>query len=74
MNRPRRASDDKLERLQAFADAVARLQTDDEIKDGMEGDDAVNTIDSLIRWSRRSLSSARPDTTSRDSNFFRLKD
>lgn len=57
---PRRASDNRLEQLQELADAIAAMRTDDEIQDGMSGDDAAETIGSLVTWARR-LSDRRPD-------------
>lgn len=58
--KPRRASDNKLEQLQALADQIAAMRTDDEIQDGLSGDDAAETIGSLVTWAR-TLSDHRPD-------------
>lgn len=60
MANARRASDNKLERLQALVDQIAGMRTDDEIQDGLSGDDAAETIGSLVHQARR-LSDHRPD-------------
>lgn len=44
----------------AMVDQIAAMRTDDEIQDGMSGDDAAETIGSLVTWARR-LSDCRPD-------------
>lgn len=49
----------RLDELQAFADHVACLLTDDELCGDMSGDDAVDTLGSLVTWARR-LSDFRP--------------
>jgi hypothetical protein len=49
----------RLDELQDFADHVAILLTDDELCGDMSGDDAVDTIGSLVSWARR-LSDHRP--------------
>lgn len=59
MAKPRRASDDKLERLQSLADILAAMQTDDELEGDMSGDDAVTSLSGFVLWAR-SLSDARP--------------
>ena len=59
MAKPRRASDDKLERLQSLADILAMMQTDDELEGDMSGDDAVTSLSGFVLWAR-SLSDARP--------------
>lgn len=54
---PRRASDDKLERLQSLADTIASLTTSEERPP--DPDDAIATVDSLIAWAR-TLSKSAP--------------
>lgn len=57
--RARRASDDRLERLQALADQLAELPTDEELDGEMSGDDAVSALSVFIETAR-DLSDARP--------------
>ena len=61
MAKPRRASDNHLERLQKLADIIAGMTTDAEMDGDMSGDDAVTSLSVLIPWAR-SLSDARPAT------------
>ena len=59
MAKPRRASDNRLERLQKLADTIAGMTTDAEMDGDMSGDDACETLGSFVRWAR-GLSDARP--------------
>lgn len=59
MAKPRRASDNRLERLQKLADIIAGMTTDAEMDGDMSGDDAVTSLSVLIPWAR-SMSDARP--------------
>lgn len=59
MAKPRRASDNRLERLQKLADTIAGMTSDAEMDGDMSGDDAVTSLSVLIPWAR-SLSDARP--------------
>lgn len=53
------------EDLAEFAAAVARLPHEDEMEDGMSGDDAMDTVNSLITWAR---SLAPPQTPGHPAN------
>lgn len=51
-------------RLQELADHVAACETDDELEGDMSGDDAVDTLGSLVDLARR-VSERRPDIAGR---------
>ena len=59
MAKPRRASDNHLEKLQQLADILAMMATDSELDGDMSGDEAVASLGVLIPWAR-TLSDARP--------------
>lgn len=59
MAKPRRASDNRLEKLQQLADILAMMATDSELDGDMSGDEAVASLGVLIPWAR-TLSDARP--------------
>lgn len=46
------AAHSRWEGASAFVASVARLPHEDELEDGMSGDDANDTVNSLITWAR----------------------